>query len=306
MKIGLNLLNFGPGVSPGSLARWTREAEALGYHFAMISDHVPVTPDVAARYPAPFYDPLTTLAWLAGITTKLELGTTVLLIPYRNPILVARTTANIDNFSGGRFILGAGVGWSRLEFDALGASFHERGAVTDDYLAAILAIWTNEVASYEGRYVSFRDVHSAPMPLRQPHPPLWIGGASDAALRRAVRFGDAWHPINFRMAWLREDGLPRLQRAADAAGKPLPALCPRIRFQLTGAPMDDDERLAGVGTMDQVRRDLEELQALGAQYVLLDTYDMGNIEATRDHDGAWRDFTALAEQALDLKNETLR
>src|SRR5207245_2360992 len=172
-------------VSPESLAGWTRLAETLGYHFVMISDHVALTPDVVARYPAPFYDPFATLAWLAGLTHRVELGTTVVILPYRHPLHTARLAANVDRLSGGRFILGVGVGWARQEFEALGLPFERRGAMSDDYLAAIKTAWTSDPASHAGSFVTFRDVRTAPRPVRAPHPPLWVGGASDAALRRA-------------------------------------------------------------------------------------------------------------------------
>ncbi len=184
MKIGINLLNFGPAVSPDSLARWTQLAETLGYHLVMISDHVAITPDVQGRYPAPYYDPFTSLAWLAGITKKIELGTTVIIVPYRNPILTARVCANIDQISGGRLILGVGVGWAEKEFEALGLPFHQRGAMTNDYLASIKTLWTNELASYEGRFVSFRDVRTTPLPAQSPHPPIWIGETQSRPMAR--------------------------------------------------------------------------------------------------------------------------
>ena len=198
MKVGVNLTNFGPGVSPESLADWTRLTETLGSHFVAISDHVAVTPDVAEQYPAHLYDPFTTLAWLAGITETLELATTVAILPYRHPLQLARVSANVDRISNGRFILGVGVGWARDEFEALGIDFSKRGAIANDYLAAIKTLWTEELASYVGAFVSFQDVQTTPKPVRDPHPPIWVGGSSQAALRRAVRYGDGWHPIHVR------------------------------------------------------------------------------------------------------------
>jgi probable F420-dependent oxidoreductase len=305
MKIGVNLLNFGPGVSPESLARWTTLAETLGYHFVMISDHVAVTPDVHARYPAPIYDPFTTLGWLAAITRRVELGTTVIVLPYRHPLETARMAANVDRLSGGRLIFGIGAGWARQEFEALGVPFERRGAMTDDYLAAIKTLWTQDMATHAGRFVSFKDVRTAPRPLRSPHPPIWVGGASDAALRRAARHGDAWHPIRSRIGWLRDEGLPRLRAIAEREAKPVPALCPRIRLRLADSPVPDDQRIAGEGTLDQVRRDLAALESLGARYVLFDTYT-DDPEATRNHEAAWRMLVTLAEQVLDLGREALR
>jgi probable F420-dependent oxidoreductase len=305
MKAGVNLLNFGPGASPESLARWTERVEALGYHLVMISDHVAITPDVAARYPAPFYDPFTALAWLAGQTRRVELGTTVVILPYRHPLLTARLCANVDRLSGARFIFGVGVGWARQEFAALGVPFERRGAMSNEYLDVITRCWAEDLVSYEGRFVSFHDVDTRPRPARRPRPPIWVGGATDAALRRAVRFGDAWHPIRIRMPWIRDTGLPRLRAIAAEEGRRVPAFCPRIRFRLTDTRVDDDERLAGEGTLDQVRADLEALAALGASYVVLDTY-ADDPDATRQHERHWGMLATLAERVLDLPKETLR
>ncbi|MGC5012241.1 LLM class flavin-dependent oxidoreductase [Streptosporangium sp. DT93] len=119
MRLGVNVPNFGPGTGPDVLRRWARTVEALGYDLLMISDHVVVTPDVAEQYPAPFYEPFTALSWLAGVTERIMLGTSVLIVPYRHPLLTARMAANLNRLSGGRLILGVGVGWARQEFAAL-------------------------------------------------------------------------------------------------------------------------------------------------------------------------------------------
>jgi probable F420-dependent oxidoreductase len=305
MKFGVNLINFGPSARPDSLARWAMQTETLGYHFLMTSDHIALTPDVQARYPAPFYEPFTTLGWLAGVTRRIEIGSTVVILPYRSPLEVARMAANVDQLSGGRLLFGIGVGWSQQEFAALGVPFHRRGALTNEYLAALKTLWTNDVASFQGRYVSFADIHTAPRPVRTPHPPIWVGGASDAAIRRAVRYGDAWHPNRVRPGWLTNTGLPRLRQIADAEARPVPALCPRIRLRLTEAPLPNDRRLVGEGTLGQMRADLEELQKLGAQYVLLDTF-YDDVEATRHPEVAWQMLTTVAEKALDLTHDALR
>lgn len=305
MRVGVNLINFGAGATPASLARAAGHAEALGYHVAMISDHVAITPDVAARFDAPFWDPFVTLGWLAATTRRIALGTTVIILPYRHPLQTARLVANLDHLTGGRLILGVGAGWARQEFATLGVPFDRRGAITDDYLAALRACWGSDVASYAGPFVRFEDVRTAPRPLQSPHPPIWIGGSSDGALRRAVRFGQAWHPIRIRVDWLRDTGLPRLAALAREAGRPAPALCPRIRLKLTGAPPPDATRLAGQGTLDQVRADLEALAALGAAHVLLDPYDDDPRGAPAPA-AVERMLETLAEQVLDLPGERLR
>ncbi len=265
MRFGVNILNFGPGATPDNLARWAQIAEALGYAFVMISDHVAVTPDVQAQYPAPFYDPFIVLAWLAASTKKLELGTTVAILPYRHPLHTARMVANIDQLSGGRFILGVGVGWARQEFETLGVPFSRRGALANEYLAAIRDFWTHDVITWQGV-----EVHTAPRPLRPP--PIWVGGSSEAAMGRAVRYGDAWHPLRFRTPWLIEKGLPLLRQIAEREQSHAPALCPRINLRLAASPLDEATRFAGQGTIDQVRADIDTLRELDATHVLFDTY----------------------------------
>jgi probable F420-dependent oxidoreductase len=305
MKVGVNLINFGPGVSLESMKRWAQLSESLGYHLIMTSDHVAITPDVHSRYPAPFYEPISLLGWLAGVTETVEIGTTVLIVPYRNPIEIARAFANIDVLSGGRLILGVGIGWAQEEFKALKVAYKSRGAITNEYLEAIKLLWTQDVASYDGKFAAFTDVHTAPRPVRTPHPPIWVGGPSDAALRRTVRYGDAWHPIRIRLDWFKQTGIPRLKEIVEEEGQKMPDLCPRIRLRITDSGMPDEDRVAGEGSLDQVHRDLAELEALGCTYVVLDTY-FDDIEATRDNEASWRMLSVLAEKVLDLGKQTVR
>jgi probable F420-dependent oxidoreductase len=289
VKLGLNIRNFGPSAGPAALRGWARFAEDSGFALAMISDHVALTPDVAATYPAPFYDSLTSLAWLAGLTSTLELGTSVAVLPYRNPLLVARMGASIDQFSGGRFVFGVGVGWSEPEFRTLGLPFTERGRMTDDYLAAVIALWTDDVASMTGTHVEFQDVATGPRPARSPHPPIWVGGASAVAIRRVVRYADTWHPINADLGWLRDRGLPALRMAAEAAGRPVPPMSPRMQIRLTPGPWPGSERAPGEGSIDQIRADLEEFAELGADYLVLDT----NPDDPHDHRDPAEDWRIL-------------
>ena len=305
MKVGVNLINFGPGVSPASLKSWATLSEALGYHIIMTSDHIAITPDVQSRYPAPFYEPLSLLGWLAGVTTKIEIGTTVIIVPYRNPLELAKATANVDQLSDGRFILGVGIGWAQEEFHVLNAAYKSRGAVTNEYLAAVKLLWTQDVASYKGKFISFDDVHTAPRPIQTPHPPIWVGGPSDAAMRRTVRYGNAWHPIRIQMDWFKNTGIPRLKEISDEEGKSVPELCPRIRLRLTDSPVTGSDRVVGEGDIDQVHRDLAELENLGCSYVILDTY-ADDLEAIKNNEISWRMLTTLAEKVLDLSNQTVR
>ena len=239
MRIGVTVPNFGPAATVDSLRAWAALVEDAGFDFLMVGDHVAATPDVTAAYPGPFWEPLTLLGYLAGVTRRVELGTTVLVVPYRDPLLTARSLAGLDQLSDGRLIVGVGVGWARSEFAALGIDPGRRGEITDEYLGALLALWSDDVVSVAGRHVAFTDVDTRPRPLRRPHPPLWIGGNGDAARRRAVRWGQAWHPLRVPAGWLRAEGLPALRRAADEAGRPVPALAPRIVLH------PSDERRAG-------------------------------------------------------------
>jgi alkanesulfonate monooxygenase SsuD/methylene tetrahydromethanopterin reductase-like flavin-dependent oxidoreductase (luciferase family) len=142
--MGVNVPNFGPGTEPGVLRRWAQTVEGLGFDLLMISDHVAGNRRCRRQYPAPCYEPFTTLAWLAGITGRIRLGTTVLIVPYRHPLLIARMAANLNDLSGGRLVLGVGVGWAVQEFGALGLPFRQRGKLTDDYLRAVRAAWEDE------------------------------------------------------------------------------------------------------------------------------------------------------------------
>ncbi|MEU3729825.1 LLM class flavin-dependent oxidoreductase [Streptomyces sp. NPDC033538] len=258
MQLGVNVPNFGPGTDPGVLREWARTVEGLGFDLLMVSDHVTVTPDVAERYPEPFYEPFTTLSWLAGLTTRVRLGTTVLVLPYRPPLLTARMATNLDRLSGGRLVLGVGVGWARQEFDALGVPFGARGRLTDEHLETLRS---NNPTSV----------------------PIWVGGNSEAGIRRSIGHGDAWHPLHGTLPWMR----------SVLAQHTLPGFAPRIALRLTGTPVDDPERIAGVGTLEQVLDDLDQLRALGAETVVLDPY-RGDPEETRRPDAAWQALTAVA------------
>ena len=293
------------GAHPQALKSWVQLAEALGYHLIMTSDHIAVTPDVQSRYPAPFYEPLSTLGWLAGITQRIQIGTTVIILPYRSVLETARACACVDQLSGGRFILGVGIGWAQQEFQALGVPYHQRGAMTNEYLEALRLLWSQDVATFEGKFVSFKEVNTAPRPVQSPAPPIWVGGPSDAALRRAVLWGDARHPIRIRTDWLRETGIARLKEIAEREGRPMPAVCPRIRLRLTETPRPDDDRVAGEGSLDQVHRDLAELEEMGCSYVVLDNY-FYDPEAMRRHEASWRMLSVMAERVLDLENQSLR
>ena len=274
VQIGVNVPNFAPGTDPEVLRRWAQTVEGLGFDLLMVSDHVAVTPDVAQKYPAPFYEPFTTLSWLAGVTYRIRLGTTVLVVPYRHPLLTARMAANLNRLSGGRLVLGVGVGWARQEFEALGVPFRLRGALTDEHLRTMRDAW-RDTDDYDTSAI-----------------PIWVGGNSDAGIRRAALLGDAWHPLRVTVGWL-TDAAGRLKATADELGRPTPALVPRIKLRQTREAVTDPDRLAGVGTIDQILADIDEIRLLGAEMVVLDPFN-GDLTEIRQPERAWQTLAAVA------------
>jgi probable F420-dependent oxidoreductase len=171
-----------------------RAAERAGFAWVSCSDHVAVPASRAGAMGATWYDAGSALAFVAGATARIRLLSHVLVLPYRHPLLVAKQYGTLDHLSDGRVILGVGSGHLKPEFRVLGADFSRRGLVTDEYIAAIVAAWTGEVAAFDGKTVAFRDVMVSPRVRRRPHPPIWVGGNSAAAVRRAARHGDGWVP----------------------------------------------------------------------------------------------------------------
>ncbi len=303
IRLGVNIPNFGPGTTPESLRGWVEFAEDAGFSMAVLSDHVAPTPEVTALYPDPFYDPFAALAWLAGFTTRVVLGTSVVVLPYRHPLAVARLSTNLDRFTDGRFVLGVGVGWSRSEFEALGIAFEERGRITDEHLAVITRAWREPELSFDGDHVRFDDVATGPAPVRPSGVPLWVGGNGKAAIARAVRFGDAWHVINPDRTWLSGVGLPFLaQRAADL-GRSAPRFNPRIKARIVEGQPDAADRPLGVGTVDQIRADLVWLDELGADVVVLDTNPDRPVDRRRAGDD-WDTLRVIAGSVADIVSES--
>src|SRR6185503_15929789 len=212
VEFGISLPGRGPLAKPDQVLAMAARADALGYASIFVTDHV-VLPTSMARSVYPYsatrqlpggaaqdyLEPLALLGALARETKRARLGTSVLVIPYRHPLVTAKILATLDRLSGGRLILGAGVGWLREEFEAVGAPpFEERGAVTDEYLAFMRQTWTTDPVSFRGRYVRVDNVHALPKPAQPAGIPVWIGGHTDGAVRRAARLGDGWHPLIMR------------------------------------------------------------------------------------------------------------
>jgi probable F420-dependent oxidoreductase len=220
MKLGLFSMNFGPCADPAVQVRIAQLAEELGYESLWTGEHVampirdnpvPVAPET------PFLDSIVALTNIAAHTKRVRLGTGILVLPHHNPVLLAKALASLDLVSDGRLIAGFAGGYVRPEFEALGVSFPDRGAITDDSLEAIRALWTQEAPRYTGRFASFSDIRFEPKPRQRPHPPIIIGGASPPALRRAARY-DGWY--GFAQTVEQASGVAReLRRLRAEAGR---------------------------------------------------------------------------------------
>ena len=249
--------------SPEAIVAAAVNAEALGFDAVFVNDHIVVDNSPRAAPWTNTYDPLVALSFIAANTTRRALGTSVLIMPYRNPIATAKALATLDRMSGGRLICGIGAGWSETEYEALGVPFGERGARTTEYLRLWQACWAPGPVSFEGRFFKFSQMHVSPKPLQEPHPPLWIGGASDAALRRAARFAAVWQPTPLPVADLveRQAALRRACEKIGRADPPETRMSFRVEFSTGpvgggGVSPSDGARPLGRGTPAEVAGDL--------------------------------------------------
>jgi probable F420-dependent oxidoreductase len=291
-------------------------AERLGFGFIGVNDHVVVPSDIASRYPysdsgewagrmgGECLDQLSTLAFLAGRTERVRLLTSVMVVPHRQPVLTAKMLATIDVLAGGRLIVGCGVGWMKEEFEALGAApYAERGRATDEYLDAFKALWTEDGPTYQGKHVSFGNILFAPKPVHKPHPPLWIGGESPQAMKRAVRIGDAWYPASNNPQHRLDTperlakGIGELRRIAEAAGRAPDSI--DIGFILlwpvdwTAQKTGEGSRRLLTGSPADMASDIKALERAGVRHTCL-TFQTASLPETLER------MQRFAEQVTPL------
>ena len=274
MRVGVWLPNCRHLATPELIRRTAVRAEALGYDSVWVSDHVVVPRANVANFGTTIFDPLITLGVVAGATSRVRLGTTVLIVPYRQAVVTAKMVSSLDALSGGRVILGVGAGWVAAESAMLGVPFAERGPMTDEYLRAMQELWTSPSPSFSGKYVQFHDLHFEPKPVQKPHPPIWVGGHSRAALRRTVELGAAWHPINRTVDELRA-GVAELARLSRARGRATPpALTLRNDVRILGpgesAPPSAHAGRVMAGEPTAVVDQLAELAACGVEELVVE------------------------------------
>jgi len=280
VDFGANIFGVGALAEPGALGDVARLAEDLGYHSVFVADHVVMPRTLSSKYPyscdggfpydpdQDWLDPLVALGYLAARTTRIRIGTSVTVLPMRHPIVTAKQIASADHLSGGRVIFGVGVGWMAEEFALLGESFHDRGRRMDEYLRLVKTLWTEKNPSFSGQYFQVSDCAVTPKPVQKPHVPLWVGGDSPAALRRAARLGDGWHSAGTSLAEL-PGKLRMLDEALRGAGRARRELVVSV-FPTDRFTVDVVRRLAALGVdhvmvpvfsfeVDKVRRRLEQI-----------------------------------------------
>jgi probable F420-dependent oxidoreductase len=248
-------------------------AEDLGLDGIFVPDHILAKPATTQHYGAHWPDPFALLAFLAGRTQRIHLGASVIVLPYRNALVTAKSAATVDQASGGRFIFGVGVGWDREEFVDLALPFHQRGRMSDDYIRAIKAAWASDIPEYKGQFLSFSGATFSPRPLQRPNPPIWVGASpgapSQGALRRCAELGDAWHPLALSLDDL-EKGFATIREMASRLGRrPGPGLAPRNPLDLTDRPKGSG-RAAFQGSPEEVAADVRRAHALGAEWMTFD------------------------------------
>jgi len=291
MKYGFTMPGRGPLATPERLGIIARKGEEFGFDALLTGDHILVPKNISSPYPyteggefpgsssGESMEQITLLSYIAGQTSKIRLVTSVLIVPHRNPLIAAKSLATLDVLSGGRLVVGVGVGWMREEFEALGLPpFEERGAVTDEYIRAFKVLWTEDDPHFEGKYISFDDITFLPKPVQKPHPPIWVGGESRPALRRTAELADGWYPLGsnptFPMGTPDElkAGLDRLAQYAqrfDRDPKTIETIYRTHQFELTKGAGGAD-RLPFVGDADQIAGDIRRYQDMGVTTMVWD------------------------------------
>ena len=303
MEFGFGVPSRGPLASLENIVALAQKGEELGFDIITVSDHIVVPNEIDSIYPyndtgeftssqsGEYMEQLTTIAYLAGVTSRIRLLTAVMVLPHRSPVLTAKMLATIDVLSQGRLIVGCGVGWMEEEFEAIGAPpYAERGAVGNEYLRVFKELWTSDDPSFDGEYASFSNIAFAPKPVQQPHPPLWIGGESPPALRRAGQLGDAWYPIcsnpQFPVGTLEQfaDYQARVRRHAERAGRDSDELDFAYSvnwFDDTQEQIVEGERRILTGSPTQVAADIDALEDLGVNHLMLN-FQGSDLEETFD------------------------
>jgi probable F420-dependent oxidoreductase len=281
MKIGFGLPNIGPLGSPENLLQVAERAETLAFDSLWTIERLlwPVKPQtpypVTADGSLPdgykyCLDPLDTLTFVAARTKKIALGPSVLDIPYYNPVTLARRLTTIDVLSNGRLRVALGLGWSKDEMDATGANMKQRGAVADEFLQVLKAIWTTNPVQYQGKFFRVPESYINCKPVQKPHPPIYLAAFAPAALQRMATMTDGWNPVAIPAAGMEQMFGAAKQMAKDAGRDPSSlALVVRANIHITGNPLGADRGIF-TGSFDQIREDAQACARIGAHELIYD------------------------------------
>ena len=281
MRVGFALPNIGPLGGPESVAKVAQRAEELGYDSVWVIERLlwpvkpqtpyPVTPD--GSLPEEYkhvLDPLETLTFAAALTKRVALGTSVLDIPYYNPVMLARRLTTLDVLSGGRVRLGLGLGWSRDEYDAVGADFKDRGARADEFIQLLKAIWTADPVEFHGTFYQVPKSIIQPKPVQKPHPPIYMAAFAPGALKRIAKLADGWNPVAIPLEGMAQmfDGVKQMAKAEGRDPNALEMIV-RANLLVTEKPLAKD-RAIFTGTLEQIKEDANGCKKIGAHELIFD------------------------------------
>ncbi len=288
MRFGFYLPTRGPQANRTDLKAFLSTAEQAGFSSVMVADHIVVPANIESPYPytvggnfvsqGECMEQLTLMAFVAAATEKLRIVSSVMIAPHRNPILTAKSIATTDVLSEGRVTVGIGVGWMAEEFEALSApDFKARGRSTDEFVDIWKKLWTGEAVSYNGEFYSFKEILCQPLPIQNPHPPIWIGGHSGPALRRVAKLGDGWHPVGATAASPlppseMQQKLRRLREETEANGRDFDKLtiCYKAPFYDDGKPPAGEARRLFTGGVEAALDDIAEMEDTGVHELVFD------------------------------------
>lgn len=278
MRVGFNLPHSGPAASPDAIKRVAKRAEELSYDSLWVWERLlyptnpqsayPGTPD--GSYPDVFksnFDPVETLTFAAAHTSRIGLGTSVLDIPYYNPVMLARRLTTLDVLSGGRLQLGLGIGWSKDEYDATGASIKGQAKLADEFLQVLKAIWTTDPVEFHGEFYDLPKSSIQPKPVQKPHPPIYMAAYTPKGLKRAATLANGWNPAGVPAEGMQQM-MEGLKGMAKEAGREAQVVV-RANVNITDQPMGDD-RFIFYGSLDQIKADVATTRELGVDEIFFD------------------------------------
>jgi probable F420-dependent oxidoreductase len=305
MRVGISLPQLGPQSSPENLVKVARRAEELGYDSVWVLERLlwplapkepyPAAPD--GRLPETYqtvFDPIETLTFVAAHTTKVQLGTSVLVLPYHSPIQLARRLATLDVLSNGRVLVGVGAGWSRDEFEAAGTPFERRGARCDEFLRAMIELWTKDPVKFDGEFYHIPESKVGPKPVQKPHPPIYVAGFGQYTFDRAAKFGNGWNPAGIMSFEALEGMINQFRQTAERAGRGTMEVVLRAFTMLFNEP-GGSGRSPMTGSLDQIREDTARLREIGVTHLIQSPPAIGF-----DPNASIDDMLVLMEQLIQI------